>query len=223
MDVPQPTKELSGSEGHGLLRILGVGFGLAIVVGGMIGGGILRTPGFIAAQLEVPLLIIAVWVFGGVYAFFAVNTYSELGTMLPRAGGPYVFARRSYGEYGGFLVGWSDWFLQTSTMAYLTIALGEYTAALFPSLADSVVPISITILFVLAFLNWIGLRLGSRIQKLTSLLKAVAFAIIIAACFVYGGGATSPSGLPLLISSHWPLGSHANSEPATNSCRPLAT
>ena len=201
MDVPQPTKELSGSEGHGLLRILGVGFGLAIVVGGMIGGGILRTPGFIAAQLEVPLLIIAVWMFGGVYAFFAVNTYSELGTMLPRAGGPYVFARRSYGEYGGFLVGWSDWFLQTSTMAYLTIALGEYTAALFPSLADSVVPISITILFVLAFLNWIGLRLGSRIQKLTSLLKAVAFAIIIAACFVYGGGATSPSGRPLLISS----------------------
>jgi APA family basic amino acid/polyamine antiporter len=201
MDTPRPTKELPTTEGQNLLRILGVTFGLAIVVGGMIGGGILRTPGFVAAQLEIPLLIIAVWVFGGVYAFFAVNTYAELGTMLPKAGGAYVFARRSYGDYGGFLVGWSDWFLQTSTMAYLTIALGEYTAGLFPALSDSIVPISIAILFLLAFLNWIGLRMGSRIQKLTSLLKAVAFAIIIGACFVYGGGVAPPSERRLLISS----------------------
>ena len=190
------------SGGHDLLRILGVSFGLSIVVGGMIGAGILRTPGFVAAQLGAPLLIIAVWVFGGVYALFAANTFAELGTTLPNAGGPYVFARRTYGEYGGFLIGWSDWFLQTTTTAYLTIALGEYTAALFPALADSVVPISMGILLALGFLNWLGLRMGSGIQKLTSLLKAAAFAVIIAACFIFGGGtAEATAATPAKISS----------------------
>jgi APA family basic amino acid/polyamine antiporter len=179
-----------------------VTFGLSIVIGGMIGGGILRTPGFVADQLGTPWLIIAIWVLGGIYALFGANTFAELGTMLPRAGGPYVFARRTYGDYGGFLIGWSDWFLQTSTSAYLTVALGEYIGALFPGLADSVVMISIAIFILLAVLNWIGLRMGSGVQKLTSLLKVVAFSFIVLACFLYGGNrAGGGVHAPLLISS----------------------
>src|SRR5213082_274829 len=114
-----------------LLRILGVTFGVAVGIGGTIGIGILRIPGSVATQLGNSGLIMAVWIVSGLYAFAGANTYAELGTMLPLDGGPYVYARRAYGEIGGFLVGWSDWLLRTTSMAYLVMALGEYSSALF--------------------------------------------------------------------------------------------
>jgi APA family basic amino acid/polyamine antiporter len=94
-------------KGH-LLRILGVSFGIAVIIGNTIGVGILRTPSEIAARLQSSGLVIAVWVLGGVYAFFCTLSITELGTMLPREGGWYVYSRRAFGEFGGFLVGCSD-------------------------------------------------------------------------------------------------------------------
>lgn len=170
-----------------LLRILGVTFGLAVVIGGMIGVGILRTPGLVAANLGSVWLIIAVWVFGGIYTLVAANSYAELGTMLPEAGGPYVFAKKTYGTFGGFLIGWSDWFLNTCVIAYLAVAIGEYTAALFPALIDSVSVVAVAVLIFFVGLHWLGLRVGSSAQKITSLLKVLAFLVLIVACFVFGG------------------------------------
>ena len=170
-----------------LLRILGVTFGLAVVIGGMIGVGILRTPGLVAANLGSTWLIIAVWVFGGIYTLIAANSYAELGTMLPEAGGPYVFAKKTYGTFGGFLIGWSDWFLNTCATAYLAVAIGEYTAALSPALTDFVPHIAVAVLIFFVGLHWFGLRAGSGAQKLTSLLKVLAFLVLIVACFVFGG------------------------------------
>ena len=80
--------------GH-LLRILGVGFGIAVIVGNTIGSGILLTPGSIAAQLRHPWLVIAVWTMGGAFAFFCTQSVVELGTMLPQAGGWFVYSRRA--------------------------------------------------------------------------------------------------------------------------------
>ncbi|MCI0619406.1 amino acid permease, partial [bacterium] len=92
-----------------LLRILGVGFGVAVGIGGTIGVGIFRIPGTVAAQLGSAWLIIFVWLIGGLYTLLGANYQAELATMLPKAGGPYVYARRAYGDYGGFVVGWGDW------------------------------------------------------------------------------------------------------------------
>src|SRR2546421_2022032 len=144
-----------------LLRILGVTFGVAVGIGGTIGIGILRVPGSVAAHLGHSGLIMAVWILSGLYAFTGANTYAELGTMLPLDGGPYVFARKAYGEFGGFLVGWSDWLLRTSSMTYLAVALSEYASALFsfPSGAITAVAIAVLIFFT-AFL-WLGLRVAS--------------------------------------------------------------
>src|SRR6266436_9757747 len=108
METEQPRPNTASPGKERLLRILGVTFGVAVGIGGTIGIGILRTPGSVAAQLGHSGLIMAVWIISGLYAFAGANTYAELGTMLPLDGGPYVYARRAYGEFGGFLVGWSD-------------------------------------------------------------------------------------------------------------------
>src|SRR3954462_4602246 len=117
-----------------LLRVLGVSFGLAVTIGGVIGMGILRTPGEVAAQLPRPWLFIGVWLIGGLYALLGTINVAELGAMVPKDGGFYVYARRALGQYAGFVIGWSDWLSTCGTTAAIALVIGEYTAALFPTL-----------------------------------------------------------------------------------------
>jgi APA family basic amino acid/polyamine antiporter len=170
-----------------LLRILGLGFGLAVVVGGTIGVGILRTPGPVAALVTTPTLFLTVWVLGGIYALLGANYVSELATMLPHAGGPFVYARRAYGGYGGFALGWSDWINNTAALAFLGIASAEYLVRLVPALGGAEKPVAMATLAGFAALNWVGLRAGSRVQQLTSALKALALLLFVAVCLVAGG------------------------------------
>ncbi len=170
-----------------LLRVLGVTFGLAVTVGGTIGMGILRTPGEVAAQLPVPALFVGAWIAGGLYALLGAVSVAELGALVPRSGGLYVFARRALGPYAGFVVGWSDWISTCATLAVIALVIGEYTGMLVPALAGRDKAVALTILGGFAVFHWGGVRWGSRAQGLTSLLKALAFAALIAACFMYGG------------------------------------
>lgn len=183
IEAPLPTGRSRGR----LLRVLGVGFGLAVTIGGVIGMGILRTPGEVAAQLPQRWLFLGVWIAGGIYALLGTINVAELGTMLPRDGGFYVFVRRALGPYPGFVVGWSDWLSTCGTTAAVAIVMGEYTSALFPQLAGRSVRIALFMTIAFAILQWRGVRWGSGAQQLTSLLKALAFIALILACFFLGG------------------------------------
>lgn len=207
--VEKSVAEAVRLEGRGrLLRVLGVVFGMAVTVGITVGMGILRTPGEVAAQLPNPWLFLGAWLLGGVYAFFGAVSVAELGTMIPRSGGFYVFARRALGEYPGFVVGWSDWLSTCGTVSAVALVIGEYAGLLFPALAGRALAVASCVTIAFALLQWRGVRWGSRSQELTSLLKTLAFAALIAACFAYGGRGTAgaqpaqalsvPSGLGLL-------------------------
>src|SRR5712692_8236146 len=169
-----------------LLRILGLGFGLAVVVGGTIGVSIFRLPGPTAALLGNTWLILAVWSLGGFFILLNANYTAELATMIPKAGGPYVYARHAYGDFAGFIVGWSDWLGNVAAVAFLPIAFAEYAIALFAPSFAGVTIIALGFLLLLAFLNWIGVRAGSGTQKLTSFLKAIALLLFVIACFALG-------------------------------------
>ena len=140
-----PTKELSGR----LLRVLGVGFGLAVIIGNTIGAGIFRTPGDIAAHLQNPWLFLGVWIIGGLYALLGAVALAELGTMLPRAGGQYVYSRYALGEYAGFIVGWSDWISTCGSAAAVSLVIGEFAGKLIPSLngRDVVTAVFVALVF----------------------------------------------------------------------------
>ena len=176
-----------GRATHHLLRILGVGFGIAVVIGSTVGVGILRSPGAVASHLGSGWMIVLVWALGGVYTLLAANNIAELATMMPRAGGPYVYARRAYGDYGGFVVGWGDWMLCTMPLSFMPIVFGEYASSLFPAFPGNVQLFAVTILLLLTLVNWAGLRAGSETQKVASLLKALALVGFVVACFMSGG------------------------------------
>src|SRR5438876_2553253 len=183
----------TASKSGGLIRILGVGFGLAVIVGSTLGIGILRTPGLVAGQLVSRSSILMVWLVGGLYTLLGAVCLTELGTMLPQAGGYYVYARRAFGDTVGFAVGWSDWITYGAVLGYVTIAMGEFTAVLIPSLSPAVKLVAVAVLVFFAALQWAGLRLSSRFQEATTAIKFLAFLGLVAACFAYAGPAPAPA------------------------------
>jgi APA family basic amino acid/polyamine antiporter len=176
--------------------VLGFGFGLAVIIGNTIGGGIFRAPGTIAQNLPDVWLFMGVWLTAGIYALLGAISLSELGAMIPRSGGQYAFARYAIGEYAGFIVGWSDWISTCGSAAAISLLVGSFTGALFPALggptATIVTACAVSLFF--ALLQWQGVVIGGTTQNITSLLKAVAFVTLIAAAFALGGNAlTTPA------------------------------
>src|SRR4051794_35664429 len=179
---------------RGLIRILGVGFGLAVIVGSTLGIGILRAPGLVAGQLSSPTTIIAVWVVGGLYTLIGAVCFAELGTMLPEAGGYYVYARRAFGDIVGFAVGWTDWLTYCAVLGYVSIAIGEFVPLLLPSLGGHERAVAILSLAALAALQLAGLRISSRFQEITTVVKFAAFMTVVVAAMVFAPGIPSESG-----------------------------
>jgi amino acid transporter len=183
----------------GLRRILGVSFGLAVIIGSTLGIGILRTPGLVASQIASPPGILTVWIVGGLYTLLGAVCLTELGAMLPEAGGYYVYARRAFGDTVGFAVGWTDWLTYCAVLGYVSIAIGEFAVVLAPPLAWAVKLIAIGALSMLVALQWIGVRAGSRFQEITTAIKFAAFLVLVVLCFVLAprsGAAAADVSLP---------------------------
>jgi APA family basic amino acid/polyamine antiporter len=160
---------------------------LAVIIGNTIGAGIFRAPGQIAEQLPHPWIFLAIWVLGGIYALLGAISLAELGTMLPRSGGQYVFSRYALGEYAGFIVGWSDWISTCGSTAAVALVAGVFSGALIPSLNGKGPAVAAAIAVAFGVLQWHGIVWGSTVQNITSLLKALAFFVLIAAAFALGG------------------------------------
>lgn len=182
---------MTNQSSAGLRRILGVGFGLAVTIGGTIGVGILRTPSLIAAQLPDRFSILLVWVVGGLYTLLGAVCLAELGTAVPQAGGYYVYARRALGDAVGFAVGWTDWLTYCAVLAYLSIAIGEFLVVLVPSLSGFEKVIAIATLVGFVGLQWAGLRVSSWFQEWTTAVKCLAFLALVVACLAMAGGTSS--------------------------------
>ena len=132
-----------------LLRVLGVGFGLAVTIGNTIGAGIFRAPGEVARQLPDAWLLLAVWIAGGLYALLGAIQIAELGTMIPRSGGQYAFSRHALGEYAGFVVGWSDWISTCGSTAAVSIVVGEFAGALLPALSGRAPAVAVVVAWIM--------------------------------------------------------------------------
>lgn len=169
-----------------LLKILGVGFGIAVTIGGTIGTGILRKPGPIAAQLGDAWLIMGLWLLVSLYALLGTLCTIELGTSVPKAGAWYVYAQRAFGGYAGFVVGLNSWFGTCAALGFGVYTMSEYLALLLPALVGYEPYLAVAMLVTLAGFHWIGLALASQFQNVMSFVKAVGLFVFVAFCYLYG-------------------------------------
>ena len=175
---------MANSTARPLQRILGIGFGLALAFGSTVGVGILRLPGTIAAALGDARLVELFWVVGGLYALFGAVAVAELAAMTPAAGGFYVYARRAFGNRGGFVIGWSDWIVNSSALAYVPVAAAAFLGSLWAPAAAHNQVAALSILAAFTGLHWIGLRLSRTVIGIISVSVGLMLLLLVIGCFL---------------------------------------
>jgi APA family basic amino acid/polyamine antiporter len=187
-----------GTSVRPLRRILGIGFGLAVVVGTMVGVGILRLPGTVAAALGDPTLIMMAWIVGGLYALMGAAAVAELAAMIPEAGGFRVYARRAFGEGIGFAIGWVDWLCNVAAIAYVAVTAVAFLGALWPPAAALPRAMALFILALFTAVHWIGLRVSSSLTAIISVMIGLTLLTLIVACWLVAPMA-APTAAPVAI------------------------
>jgi APA family basic amino acid/polyamine antiporter len=194
--ISGPTGKLLPTEpSYGLKKSLGYFSLTNIVVGDMIGAGIFTTSGLLLAQLHDPKLLLLLWFIGGVIALCGALSYSELGARFPRAGGEYAFLSELFSPLTGFLSGWVSFFVGFSApVAASSLAFSEYLVRALP-LGDSFTQIvlikkaiAIGIILVFTIIHYFGLKSGSKVQNLLTILKVGLIVVLVGAGFAFGGG-----------------------------------
>ena len=130
---------------HGLARRLGSFDATMLVMGGIIGSGIFVTPAEVARHVTTPLLIVGVWILGGIVALAASFVYAELAARRPEVGGQYAYLRDAYGPMPAFLYGWALLLvIQSGGMAAVAITFARYFANMVQlPLPDSAVAVGV--------------------------------------------------------------------------------
>lgn len=168
-----------------LKRVLGSSFAVAAGVGVIIGMGIMRTPGEIAAVFSDPYVYLSLWILVGLFVLMNIGVAAELVGMTPRSGGYYVLVRRALGPYPGFLMGWIDWISFPATIAIKTTVLTEYLVLLIPALQSWNKPLALVITSCFAALQLKGVKLAANIQQVAAavmslILVSITLALLLA-------------------------------------------
>lgn len=167
------------NEADRLPRTLGPIAALCVVVGSVIGSGIFLVPARVATHVPSIAGIAALWIVGGLFSLAGALTLAELGAMLPRAGGPYVFLREAYGRLPAFLFGWTEFLvIRSGSVATLASAFALYAsqpqlvpppAGMQPRVWQAV--LAVAAIATVAVVNILGTRASGSVQVVGTALK----------------------------------------------------
>jgi APA family basic amino acid/polyamine antiporter len=196
-----------------LLRALGLREGIAIHIGLIIGSGIFIVPATIAGHLRAMGPIMLVWIVAGLLTLFGAITVAELSSILPQAGGPYVYLRRSFGRIWAFMFSWNDFFInKAGSAAAIAIAFATFLGYFFPALLPDQVFFSLpwslfgrvmefsigwnqivamTIIILVTLINVRGVKFGGWVMTVFTTAKVVALIGLILAAFFSSKGSTA--------------------------------
>lgn len=203
-------------------RTLGFWVALSIVIGGVIGSGIFKKPAVMASQLGSAEWLIVVWVVAGIVTLFGALTTAEIAGMIPETGGQFMFFKKVYGNFTGFIYGWALFsVIQSGSIASITYIFAEYAGYfvhlprftaeieqsvvlhlpgignIFPLQDIGTKALTIITIWLLTSINFRGAKLGGGIQVIFTALKLFAIVFIIGMVFGWGSNVSAPS-LPVI-------------------------
>lgn len=172
----------------GYLRRLGAVSAAAMVIGGVIGGGIFVNPSTVAQRTASGTELLVLWVVGGLLTLSGALCFAELGARRPQAGGSYVYLREAFGPLPAFLFGWTMLLVNFSgSIAAVGMIFGRY-ACVAMGLPDTLArPVGIGAIVLLAGINVFGIRAGAVVQNLFTVLKLLAVAVLVAVGIAWAG------------------------------------
>src|SRR5207302_7382874 len=145
--------------------------------------------GVIAGRVPEPVLMLVVWVLGGVLAVCGALTYAELAAMFPRSGGVYVYVREGFGRMPAFLFGWSELLLiRASALGAIATPFAEYLLRSLgldptrPPYDGAVHWVAALAIVLTATLNYVGVRWSALLLNVTTAAKYAALEIGRASC-----------------------------------------
>jgi APA family basic amino acid/polyamine antiporter len=198
--------QAAATETHGFVRGLNLFDSTMIVIGAMIGSGIFIVPADMARLIGSPGWLLGAWVLTGVLTVTAALSFGELASMLPHAGGVYVFLREAYSPLWGFLYGWTSFtVIQTGTIAAVAVAFARFLSVLLPSVAEDryLIPplhvssgyafslstaqlVAVSVITLLTWTNSRGLNYGKLVQNVFTSAKVAALGGLILAGVLLG-------------------------------------
>lgn len=177
-----------------LVRAIGLGSAILLVVGSVIGSGIFLTTGVMADAVPSTSLLLLAWTLGGVLAITGGLTYAEMGAMFPRSGGVYVFLKEAYGALPAFLYGWAALLVVVSGgVAAVAVGFAEYLSYFLPALSTTrilftadVLPVAISAgqivaaisILALGAVNYVGVRSGNVTNVVLTAAKVAGLAAL---------------------------------------------
>jgi basic amino acid/polyamine antiporter, APA family len=196
-----------------LKKSIGLWSAVSIVIGSVIGSGIFMRPASMAQRLGSPKLLLLVWLVAGVASMMGAMIYSELGTMFPETGGPYIYLQKIYGNFIAFLYGWSSMaVINTASLAAITIVCAQYAGffihlprfphatelsihlhipyigEIYPLENFGVKALATLILMLLTLINYLSTRFGNAVQLLATVMKTLALLLLVGGLFFSGQG-----------------------------------
>lgn len=170
-------------------------------------------PATIAGHLHSMGPILLVWVLGGLLSLFGALTVAELSSLLPEAGGPYVYLRESFGRVWGYMFSWNHFFINTAgSLAAIAVAFATYLGYFFPSFSSrvplfssrvsvfglsweiaigEVQLVAMSVIAVATLVNVRGVRFGGWVTNVFTMAKVLALLALIVAVFSSGKGSVS--------------------------------
>jgi APA family basic amino acid/polyamine antiporter len=198
-----PSAEVKFVQGLGLLD------STMLVAGSMIGSGVFIVSADISRQVGSTGWLLLVWLVTGALTVSAALSYGELASMMPKAGGQYVYLREAYSPLWGFLYGWTLFLvIQTGTIAAVAVAFSRYLGVLVSAVSPTswIIPpidlstryalslstqqlVAILIIVLLTIVNTRGLQIGKIIQNVFTSAKTLSLVLLILIGFTVGRNA----------------------------------
>ena len=175
---------MAASPGIELKRQIGLYAATAITVGNIIGSGIFRSPHSVAQELPTLPLVLLAWVVGGVLSICGSLVLTELAVTHPKTGGLYVFIRESFGDAWAFTFGWANlWVIKPTVIASITSVFALYFCQVLGLGHGAEFVVGCVAIFVLTFINWLGVREGAGTQSLFTTAKVLGILILCVCAF----------------------------------------
>lgn len=188
----------------------------SIVIGSIIGAGVFMKPAVMAAQVASPVWLALTWVIAGLFSLFGALIYAEVGAMLPKTGGLYVYFRYMFGDFVAFLYGWAGFaVINTASVSAIAFVCAEYSdfflhlprlspaaeqswvwhipllGDLYPLRNLGVKGLAIALILGLTILNYLSVKASSAVQVVSTFIKVAVIAMLVFGIFLSGNGSAA--------------------------------